>query len=469
MGKHIQEDNLKTINGESIVGKDDIKLPTTDIEEWINSRPKVTKFGERPELLILDDGTAKMVEVSTEGIFTDIRSFSAFVGGAIEGGTNIFRATIRNVSGVSVNGLEVTVVLPESGDDITYEEPNVSNPTTGTVTEVSREGNIYNYDISSLPAGKTIEISFPITWGVPGTFQASTTVKVIDPVVVDYSTGDDYSTASYRVSAKTEGVETEDCPLIEVTSNGIQVPVYSVSDNNALGVRVQVVSENDIILKTNIPVTFIGHYPDSTSIGNNRISGLISNKHVRLYRMTYRSTPRIDNGTTLTYISPTELKVSFDPTKNITGGLVELRAGAKCNPQYVYVNCKYAEGEGIGIVGSLISEVDGIDSYNITAEYSKNPIKYSFIDLDTGIHHDSVNFYERDTILIETIILNIPSGVSRTIELVTSDKARLVGDLSGNITSSFDLATGKTTLEISDTASSQDNFTSERVTFNFLD
>ena len=197
--------------------------------------PVSDEFGDDPQIIVRSGGQCRVVNVPSKGIFTDVRSQAAWSGIALEGDTNTFIATARNVSVTNAGKIRVDIVLPTLPDNgIEYGTTTVSAPNGILVTPIITTGANRSYYVENLNSGVNVSFNTPVTWNVKGTYQASMTVNAVDPNTVDYSSSDDYSVASYTVAHKSDGEGTIDCPLIMGKIGTTDLSIGSAPTNNVI-------------------------------------------------------------------------------------------------------------------------------------------------------------------------------------------------------------------------------------------
>lgn len=325
--------------------------------------PKGTSFGEHPLIIVHSDGECRVVEVPSKGIFTDIRSQAAWVGSALKGASNEFKATARNASLTDSGKVRLDIVLPVSAESaIVYGASSVSAPTGTIVTPIITSGSSRSYEIQNLKPGMQVDISTKITWNVIGTFQASATINSVDPAVIDYSASDDYSVASYTVSPTSDGIVTIDCPLIEASINGIALQVNSIAaaishtqtDQSFLkGLIVIPEPDGTFLIKFNRSVTVYLAQPTTSIVGmydadsdTNMMANFTFNKNSSLPTDAGTIVP-IDATNTVFRVNLFAAAPSYINIPKMSAVCIIVQAGAGCNLQWmsVFVDRGYKIGQ----------------------------------------------------------------------------------------------------------------------------
>ena len=352
--------------------------------------PTSDEFGDDPQIIVRSGGQCRVVNVPSKGIFTDIRSQAAWSGIALEGGTNVFVATARNVSVTNAGKVRVDIVLPTLPDNgIEYGTTTVSAPNGITVTPIITAGANRSYYVENLNSGVNVNFHTPVTWRKKGTYQASVTVNAVDPNTVDYSSSDDYSVASYTVAPKSEGEGTIDCPLIMGKIGTTDLAIGSAPANNhintaiftpyCLGIVLD--ADKSFIVEFNRAVTIYAMNP-LTSFGvydvqsNSNGYGGIGYNAEQSQNTNIEITPL--DGTN------TKFKIKFTGGGNTSWGLPTetlacfgVKAGANCNVQYFGVSAD--AGYKIGQTIDLTSNGAIAPVSQKTTTFSKNT--YSTYDI----------------------------------------------------------------------------------------
>lgn len=205
------------------VGKDGLYVPTPeaggmDVCEAFDKLPQSTSFGDKPKLIVQDAGECKVVQVSTTGIFSDIRAGAkASPATVIEGQTSRVTLSARNVSTVTVDKVRLIATMPTNNDpDNPYyiaSEPVIDKPEGTTVKKVT-DGT---WDITPMRKGDVVEISYDIEFLTKGTRNFSATLDIMDDTVIDFDTADDYATASVSVAGREiTNPDPVTCPMMNV-------------------------------------------------------------------------------------------------------------------------------------------------------------------------------------------------------------------------------------------------------------
>lgn len=326
--------------------------------------PTSDSFGDDPQIIVRSGGVCRAVTVPSKGIFTDIRSAAAFSGIALEGETNTFVATARNVSVLEAGKVRVDIVLPVLPDGgIVYGDTTISAPTGIVVTPIITTGSNRSYQIENLISGVDVKFNTPITWNVKGAYQASVTVNAVDPNTIDYSSTDDYSVASYTVAPKSEGEATVDCPLIYGSVDGVGLAIGSaqgatVSDlwSKCLGVLLD--EENSFVVKFNRPVSIYSMQPaqlfayydiEQNANGLGAVSYVVGDTNT-----AHQITPLDGTNTKFKITFKKENGFSSSGLPTQTMGCFGIKAGANCNTQYFVISgdAGYKIGQTIALVNN---------------------------------------------------------------------------------------------------------------------
>lgn len=344
--------------------------------------PTSDEFGDDPQIIVRSGGQCRVVNVPSKGIFTDIRSQAAWSGIALEGGTNTFVATARNVSVTNAGKVRVDIVLPTLPDNgIEYGTTTVSAPNGVVVTPIITTGANRSYYVENLNSGVNVNFNTPVTWRVKGTYQASVTVNAVDPNTVDYSSSDDYSVASYTVAPKSEGEATIDCPLIMGKVGTTDLAIGSVSSTvisqarfieKCLGVVLD--ADKSFTVEFNRPVTIYAMSPTTTQGSYDVQSD--SNGYGGLSYDSNRSLGSSSIEITALDATNAKFKIKF-----VGGGKEEwgiptytlacfgVKAGANCNTQFFGVSAD---------AGYKIGQTIGLTSNGATAPVSEKTTKFSY-------------------------------------------------------------------------------------------
>lgn len=386
--------------------------------------PTSEEFGDDPQIIVRSGGQCRVVNVPSKGIFTDIRSQAGWSGIALEGGTNVFVATARNVSVTNAGKVRVDIVLPTLPDNgIEYGTTTVSAPNGIVVTPIITTGANRSYYVENLNSGVNVNFNTPVTWHMKGTYQASMTVNAVDPNTVDYSSSDDYSVASYTVAPKSEGEATIDCPLITGKVGTTDLAIGSAPTNNlidsskfiakCLGIVLD--ADKSFTVEFNRAVTiyamqpvseYAAYYVQSDSSGYGGVS----------YRVNESQRAEIE----IIALDDTNTKFKI---KFVSGGkglwglptqtfaCFGVKAGANCNTQYFGVSAD--AGYKIGQTIDLISN-------GVTAPVSQKTTRFSY---DSYTSHD-IRHVDGTTHQLLVSITNAPfykvEGLDITMQQATA-------------------------------------------------
>lgn len=336
--------------------------------ESFTTLPTSDEFGDDPQIIVRSGGECRVVNVPSKGIFTDIRSQAAWSGIALEGGTNTFVATARNMSVTNAGKVRVDIVLPTLPDNgIEYGTTTVSAPNSIVVTPIITTGANRSYYVENLNSGVNVNFNTPVTWRKKGTYQASVTVNAVDPNTIDYSSSDDYSVASYTVAPKSDGEATVDCPLIYGSVDGVSLAIGSVQGSNVsdlwskcLGVILD--EDNSFVVEFNRPVSIYSMQP-TVNMGyydiKQDVNGLGSINYAVGTTNTAHQITALDGTNTkfkITFKQADAYPNSGLPTQ--TMGCFGIKAGANCNTQYFVISgdAGYKIGQTIELVNNGTNE-----------------------------------------------------------------------------------------------------------------
>ena len=344
--------------------------------------PTSDEFGDDPQIIVRSGGQCRVVNVPSKGIFTDIRSQAAWSGIALEGGTNTFVATARNVSVTNAGKVRVDIVLPTLPDNgIEYGTTTVSAPNGIVVTPIITSGANRSYYVENLNSGVNVNFNTPVTWRMKGTYQASVTVNAVDPNTVDYSSSDDYSVASYTVAPKSEGEGTIDCPLITGKIGTTDLAIGSAPASGQIHLSqfipkcLGIVLDEDksFTVEFNRAVTIYA-MEEGTRYGNYDVQSNSNGIGATNYTVG-ASTVGITEITPLDGTN-TKFKIKFVGGGNPAWGVLTrtlacfgVKAGANCNTQYFGVSAD---------AGYKIGQTIDLTSNGATAPVSQKTTKFSY-------------------------------------------------------------------------------------------
>lgn len=419
--------------------------------------PVSDEFGDDPQIIVRSGGQCRVVNIPSKGIFTDIRSQAAWTGIALEGGTNTFVATARNVSVTNAGKVRVDIVLPTlPDDDIEYGTTTVSAPNGIVVTPIITTGANRSYYVENLNSGVNVSFNTPVTWNVKGTYQASVTVNAVDPNTVDYSSSDDYSVASYTVAPKSYGEGTIDCPLITGKIGTTDLAIGSAVTSSSMITQAEFVSkclgivldgDRSFEVEFNRPVTI---YPMRyvTIYGNYDVQQN-SNGYGALSYETGSSSTGIVEITPLDGTS-TKFKIKF-----VGGGTTSwyvdthtlacfgVKAGANCNTQFFGVSAD--AGYRIGQTVTLTSDGATAPVYTKTSQFSyPTPNSHDIRHVDGTTHQLLVGASYQPLYKVEGLDMTLLEAtaydltIAATIAPTTLPKTKLIAQTTtGTVTITY--------------------------------